>query len=86
MIGKIKCSQGGHKLTNDLLKKVFQDKENYSIVEINEKNIPHSLIYRQRLRSIAYKFPLKNNLILISAELFFKMHFDNINCCISIFL
>ncbi|MBD1166407.1 UDP-3-O-[3-hydroxymyristoyl] N-acetylglucosamine deacetylase [Pelagibacterales bacterium SAG-MED07] len=53
MIGKIKCSQGGHKLTNDLLKKVFQDKENYSIVEINEKNIPHSLIYRQKLRSIA---------------------------------
>jgi len=53
MIGKIKCSQGGHKLTNDLLRKVFQDKENYSIVEINEKNIPHSLIYRQNLKSIA---------------------------------
>ena len=38
---------------NVRFKKVFQDKENYSIVEINEKNIPHSLIYRQKLRSIA---------------------------------
>ena len=53
IIGKIRCSQGGHKLTNDLLRKVFQDKENYSILEINEKNVPHSLIYRQNLRSIA---------------------------------
>ena len=53
IIGKIKCSQGGHKLTNDLLKKVFQNKENYSIYEINEKNVPHSLVYRQNLRTIA---------------------------------
>lgn len=53
IIGKIKCSQGGHKLTNDLLRKVFQNKDNYSIVEINEKNVPHSLIYRQNLKSIA---------------------------------
>ena len=53
IIGKIRCSQGGHKLTNDLLKKVFQNKENYSIYEINEKNVPHSLVYRQNLRSIA---------------------------------
>ena len=53
IIGKIKCSQGGHKLTNDLLRKVFQNKENYSIVEINEKNVPHSLIYRQNFKSIA---------------------------------
>ena len=53
IIGKVKCSQGGHKLTNDLLRKVFQNKENYSIVEINEKNVPHALIYRQNLKSIA---------------------------------
>jgi len=53
IIGKIKCSQGGHKLTNDLLRKVFQNKVNYSIYEINEKNIPHSLVYRQNLKSIA---------------------------------
>ena len=53
IIGKIKCSQGGHKLTNDLLRKVFQNKENYSIYEINEKNVPHSLVNRHSLRSIA---------------------------------
>ena len=53
IIGKIKCSQGGHKLTNDLLRKVFQNKDNYSIFEINEKNVPHSLVYRQNLKSIA---------------------------------
>ena len=53
IIGKITCSQGGHKLTNDLLRKVFQNKENYSILEINEKNIPHSLVNKQYLRSIA---------------------------------
>ena len=53
IIGKVECSQGGHKLTNDLLRKVFQNKENYSIFEINEKNVPHALIYRQNLKSIA---------------------------------
>ena len=29
--------EGGHKLTNDLLRKVFQNKENFSIFEITEK-------------------------------------------------
>ena len=53
IIGKIRCSQGGHKLTNDLLRKVFQNRENYSIIEINEKNVPHSLVNKQSLRSIA---------------------------------
>ena len=53
IIGKVKCTQGGHKLTNDLLRKVFQNKENYRIVEINEKNVPHSLVNKQILKSIA---------------------------------
>ena len=53
IIGKIICSQGGHKLTNQLLREVFQNKENFTIVEIKEKNIPHSLINRKYLRSIA---------------------------------
>ncbi len=53
MIGKLVCSQGGHKLTNQLLRSVFQNKENFSIIEIKEKNIPHSLINRKYLRSIA---------------------------------
>jgi len=53
IIGKIKCSQGGHKLTNDLLRKVFADKSNYSIIEIDEKSVPHTLIHKQKLKSIA---------------------------------
>ena len=32
IVGKIKCSQGGHKLTNDLLRKVFENKENLCLV------------------------------------------------------
>ena len=53
IIAKVVCSQGGHKLTNQLLREVFKNKENFTIVEIKEKNIPHSLINRKYLRSIA---------------------------------
>ena len=53
IIGKVVCSQGGHKVTNQLLREVFQNKDNFTIVEIKEKNIPHSLINRKYLRSIA---------------------------------
>ena len=53
MVASITCSQGGHYLTNQLLRKLFKDKENFSIVEIKEKNLPHTLINRNLLRSIA---------------------------------
>ena len=53
IIAKVCCSQGGHKLTNQLLREVFQNKDNFKIIEIKEKNIPHSLINRKYLRSIA---------------------------------
>ena len=53
MIASIQCSQGGHYLTNQLLRKVFENKENFSILEIKEKNLPHTLINRNFLRSIA---------------------------------
>ena len=53
LLAKIVCSQGGHKLTNQLLRKLFENKDNFSIIEIKEKNIPHSLINRKYLRSIA---------------------------------
>ena len=53
IVGSIICSQGGHYLTNKLLRKVFQNKENFSILEIKEKNLPHTLINRNLLRSIA---------------------------------
>ena len=53
IIAKIKCSQGGHYLTNQLLRKVFENKDNFSILEIKEKNLPHTLINKNLLRSIA---------------------------------
>ena len=53
IIGKIKCVHGGHKLTNQLLRKVFCNKENFSIIEIKEKSIPSSFINRRHLKSIA---------------------------------
>ena len=53
IIASITCSQGGHFLTNQLLRKVFQKRENFSILEIKEKNLPHTLINRDHLRSIA---------------------------------
>ena len=53
MIASLQCSQGGHYLTNQLLRKVFENKENFSIVEIKEKNLPHTLINRNFLRSTA---------------------------------
>tara|TARA_B100000989_G_scaffold149452_1_gene111447 strand:+ start:1451 stop:2371 length:921 start_codon:yes stop_codon:yes gene_type:complete len=53
MIASINCSQGGHYLTNSLLRKVFNDKDNFSIIEIQERTLPHTLINRSLLRSIA---------------------------------
>ncbi len=53
IVASIECSQGGHYLTNQLLRKVFQNKENFSILEIKEKNLPHTLINKNLLRSIA---------------------------------
>ena len=53
IVASVICSQGGHYLTNQLLKKVFQNEKNFSILEIKEKNLPHTLINRNFLRSIA---------------------------------
>ena len=53
IVGKIKCIHGGHKLTNQLLRKVFSDKNNFSVIEIKEKNLPSSYINRSYLKSIA---------------------------------
>ena len=53
MIGSVKCSQGGHYLTNQILRKVFSNNENFSIIEIHERSLPHTLINRSLLRSIA---------------------------------
>tara|TARA_B110000027_G_scaffold31929_1_gene35408 strand:- start:541 stop:1461 length:921 start_codon:yes stop_codon:yes gene_type:complete len=53
IIGKVICSQGGHKLTNQLLRKVFQNDKNFSLLEITEKNLSNSFINKRHLRSIA---------------------------------
>ena len=53
MIASITCSQGGHFMTNQLLKKVFENKDNFSIIEIQERNLPHSLINKRLFKSIA---------------------------------
>ena len=38
LIGSIYCKHGGHSLTNKLLRKVFSDNRNYSLIEIKGKN------------------------------------------------
>ncbi len=53
IIGSINCSKGGHFLTNELLKRVFNDSTNFSLIEIKERNLPHTLINRSLLKSIA---------------------------------
>ena len=53
IIGKVTSSQGGHKLTNEVIRKVFSDNKNFTIFELKEKTIPHSYINRKALKSIA---------------------------------
>ena len=38
LLANIKCSQGGHFLTNELLKKVFANQENYTVLRNKRKN------------------------------------------------
>ena len=53
IVASVRCSQGGHYLTNKLLRKIFENNENFSILEIKEKNLPHTLLNKSFLRSIA---------------------------------
>ena len=53
IIGSLICSQGGHNLTNKLLRKLFSDQKNYSLFEIKGKNLPHSFANKNHLKSIA---------------------------------
>ncbi len=53
IIGKLKCLHGGHKLTNQLLRKVFENDSNFSLIEVKENKIPHTLINKRYLKSIA---------------------------------
>ena len=53
LLAKIKCFQGGHYLSNKLLRKVFDNNDNFSIIEIKEKTLPHTYIKKNQLKSIA---------------------------------
>ena len=53
IVGSLKCSQGGHYLTNKLLRKVFSDKSNYSLIEIKGKELPHVFANYQNFKSTA---------------------------------
>ena len=53
MLASIRCSQGGHYLTNELLRKVFNKQENFALLEIKEKNLPQSYFQKNLLKSIA---------------------------------
>ena len=53
MLANITCSQGGHNLTNQVLRKLLANEANYSILEIKSKNLPKALVNNYFLRSIA---------------------------------
>ena len=53
MVGKIISSQGGHNVTNMGLRDLLSNNENFSIIELKEKNIPHSFLVKNPLKSSA---------------------------------
>ena len=53
MVGKITSSQGGHNVTNQGLRELLSNNENYSVIELKEKNIPHSFLIKNSLKSTA---------------------------------
>ena len=53
LVGKITSCQGGHSITNKGLRKLLSKNENFSIIELKEKNIPHSFLNKNILKSIA---------------------------------
>ena len=53
MVGKITSSQGGHNVTNQGLRVLLSNNKNFSIIEVKEKNIPHSFLVNNPLKSSA---------------------------------
>ena len=53
IVGSLKTSEGGHKLTNQILRKLFSDKTNFTVIEIKEKTLPYQILDRSYLKSIA---------------------------------
>ncbi len=53
IVGSLVTSEGGHKLTNKILRKLFSDKSNFTVIEIKEKTLPYQILDRSYLKSIA---------------------------------
>tara|TARA_B100000003_G_scaffold50859_1_gene44750 strand:+ start:60 stop:980 length:921 start_codon:yes stop_codon:yes gene_type:complete len=53
IVGSLKTSEGGHALTNKILRKLFSDKSNFQVIEIKEKTLPYQILDRSYLKSIA---------------------------------
>ena len=53
IVGSLVTSEGGHGLTNKLLRKLFSDKSNFSVIEIKEKSLPYQILDRSYLKSTA---------------------------------
>ena len=45
ILGKVICSQGGHQLTNELLREFLSDNENFSVIEFKESKMPKSSFF-----------------------------------------
>ena len=53
IVGSLVTSEGGHSLTNKILRKLFSDKSNFTVIEIKEKTLPYQILDRSYLKSIA---------------------------------
>ncbi len=53
IVGSLVTSEGGHGLTNKILRKLFSDKANFTIIEIKGKTLPYQILDRSYLKSIA---------------------------------
>ena len=53
IVGSLTTSEGGHKLTNKIIRKLFSDKSNFTVIEIKEKTLPYQILDRSYLKSIA---------------------------------
>lgn len=53
IVGSLRTTEGGHGLTNKILRKLFADKANFTVIEIKEKTLPYQILDRSYLKSIA---------------------------------
>ncbi len=53
IVGSLVTSAGGHGLTNKILRKLFSDNSNFTVIEIKEKTLPYQILDRSYLKSIA---------------------------------